>query len=246
MKRSPKWKLDSRNFFRLSNGLLLTAPREVPFREMFSEIIGTRCYLPSAQFRIKPGDTVLDVGANVGLFSIWAAWNIPSARILAFEAASDNFLALADNVRNNHITNISAYHYAVADGRNKHVTLYRGFHGGIHSIRPEYRNWNSSSGRPRRTERVRVITLEQIFSRFKISHADLLKLDCEGAEYDILLSAPARTISRIRKIVGEYHDLSAKRHGGVLKEFLAANGFRTKFTAAGPDAPWGMFVATAG
>ncbi|MFA5189260.1 MAG: FkbM family methyltransferase [Verrucomicrobiia bacterium] len=244
MKRTHQLKLDSKNYFRLSNELLLAAPPEVPFRDMFAEVVNSRCYLPSAEFRIKPGNTVLDIGANVGLFSIWVASNVPSARIFAFEAASDNFLALAENVRSNHFKGISAHHYAVSDGRNKCVTLYHGFHGGIHSIRPEYRNWNSSTGRPRRTERVRAITLEQIFSRFRIKQVDFLKLDCEGAEYDILLSAPGGVLSRIRRIVGEYHDLGAKRHGGVLKEFLTRRGFRTRFSAAGPDMPWGMFVAT--
>ncbi|MBI5394966.1 MAG: FkbM family methyltransferase [Verrucomicrobia bacterium] len=244
MKRSPKLKLDPKNYFRLSNGLLLAAPPEVPFRDMFSEVFESGCYRPSAEFRIRPRDTVLDVGANVGLFSIWVASNVPSARIFAFEAASDNFRALAGNIRSNRLKGISVHHYAVSDGSSKHVTLYRGFHGGIHSIRPEYRNWDSPAGRPRRTERVRAITLERIFSRFRIKTVDFLKLDCEGAEYDILLSTPGRTLSRIRKIVGEYHDLSAKRHGGVLKEFLTRNGFRTEFRAAGRDTPWGMFVAT--
>jgi FkbM family methyltransferase len=244
MKRPPILKLEPRNYFRLSNGFLLTAPLEVPFRDMFAEIVESGCYLPSAEFRIKAGDTVLDVGANVGLFSIWVASNAPSARVFAFEAASDNFAALAENVRSNRLKNISAHHYAVSDGSSQHVTLYRGFHGGIHSIRPEYRNWDSKTGRPRRTERVRAITLERIIRRFKIDSADFLKLDCEGAEYDILLSTPASVLSRIRKIVGEYHDLGAKRHGGVLKEFLARNGFRTEFRAAGPDMPWGMFAAT--
>lgn len=245
MKRSPKLKLDPRDFFRLTGGLLLTAPPEVPFRDMFSEIVESSCYLPSAGFQIRAGDTVLDVGANVGLFSIWAASRVPSARIFAFEAASDNYLALAENIRSNRLENISAHNYAVSDGRSRHVTLYRGFHGGIHSIRPEYRNWDSRTGRPRKTERVRAITLEQIFRRFRIGAVDFLKLDCEGAEYDILLSTPAGILTRIRKIVGEYHDLGANRHGGVLKEFLTSNGFRTKFSAAGPGRPWGMFVAAA-
>jgi len=243
MKRSPELKLDPRNFFRLSNGRMLTAPSGVPFRAMFSEIVGSGCYLSSAEFRIKSGDTVLDIGANVGLFSIWVSLNVPAAKIFAFEAASDNFRALAENVRSNRLKGISAHHYAVSDGRSKQVTLYRGFHGGIHSIRPEYANWNSSAGGPRQTEKVRAITLEQILRRFKIEFVDYVKLDCEGAEYEILFSAPKRILSRIRKIVGEYHDLDAERQGGVLKEFLTSNGFQTAFRAAGPEKPWGMFVA---
>lgn len=243
LKPSPRLKLDARNFFRLSNGIILTAPPAVPFRGMFAEIFDSACYLPSSAFRIGAKDTVLDIGANVGLYSIWVSCNAPSARIFAFEAASDNFLALAENIRNNRLQRISALHYAVTDGRSRHVTLYRGLHGGIHSIRPEYHNWDSSSANPRPTEKVPTITLERIFHRFKIKTVDCMKLDCEGAEYEILFSTPARTLSRIRKIVGEYHDLSADLHGSALQEFLTKNGFQTAFKSAGPDMPWGMFVA---
>lgn len=243
MKRSTKLELDPKNFFRLSNGHILTAPPEIPFRGMFSEVIESGCYLPSAEFRIGAGDTVLDIGANVGLFSIWVSLNAPSARVFAFEAASDNFLALAENVRSNRLIGISPHHYAVSDGSSDRVTLYRGVHGGIHSIRPEYRNWPSSARGTRKTETVRTITLARILRRFKIQSVDLLKLDCEGAEYEILFSAPRPALSRIRKIVGEYHDLTAERHGGVLKEFLIRNGFQTAFKAAGRGKPWGMFAA---
>lgn len=245
LKPSSQLKLDSKNYFRLSNGIILTAPPEVPFRGMFSEIFDSACYLPSAAFRIRANDkaTVLDIGANVGLYSIWVLSNAPSAKIFAFEAASDNFQALSENIRTNRLKRISAHHYAVSDGRSRHITLYRGLHGGIHSIRPEYHNWDSSSGSPRPTEKVPTITLERIFQRFKIKTVDCMKLDCEGAEYEILFSTPARILSRIRKIVGEYHDLSADLHGGALKEFLTNNGFKTAFKAAGPDMPWGMFVA---
>lgn len=243
MKCAIKMKLDPLNFFHLSNGCILAAPPIMPFRAMFSEIIESECYLPSAKFRIRPGDTVLDIGANVGLFSIWASLNVPSARIFAFEAASDNYMALAYNVQSNHLKGISTYHYAVSDGNSTHTTLYRGFHGGIHSIRSEYRNWDPSKKIPRKTEKVRTITLVRIFQRFKIKKVDFMKLDCEGAEYEILFSAPERILSRIRRIVGEYHDLSAERNGGILKEFLTRNGFQTAFKAAGHGNTWGMFTA---
>jgi FkbM family methyltransferase len=236
-------KLDPLNFFRLSNGCMLAAPPTMPFRAMFSEIVESKCYQPSPMFRIRSRDTVLDIGANVGLFSIWVSFNVPSARIFAFEAASDNYMALAHNVRSNHLKGISAHRYAVSDGSSTHTTLYRGFHGGIHSTRPEYQNWNPSMGSKRKTEKVRTISLVQIFQRFKINKVDFMKLDCEGAEYDILFSTPEPTLSRIRRIVGEYHDLSSERHGGILKKFLRRNGFKTTFKAAGSGKPWGTFTA---
>jgi FkbM family methyltransferase len=240
-----KLTLDPNNFFRLSNGGILTAPPATPFREMFAEVVESGCYLQSAEFQIRAGDTVLDIGANVGLFSIWISLSVPSAKVFAFEAASDNFLALAENVRSNRLKGVSAHHYAVSDGASTHATLYRGVHGGIHSIRPEYRNWDPSPGSARKTEKVRAITLERILRRFKIESVDYMKLDCEGAEYEILFSTSPQILSRIRKIVGEYHDLGKERNGGILKKFLTRNGFQTAFKAAGRGKPWGTFAALA-
>ena len=53
--------------------------------------------------------------------------------------------------------------------------------------------------------KVKCITLEDIFNEYKINQCDFLKMDCEGAEYDILLSTGGETLRKIKQINMEYH-----------------------------------------
>ena len=58
----------------------------------------------------------------------------------------------------------------------------------------------------------------------------MLKLDCEGAEYNILFGAPDETLKRIRRIVMEYHDsLTSHTHRDLVK-FLSEKGFHVQVT----------------
>jgi hypothetical protein len=56
----------------LRNGLVLVSPPDEPILPMFLRIWGREVYVP-AGYVVGPEDTVIDVGANVGLFSAWAA-----------------------------------------------------------------------------------------------------------------------------------------------------------------------------
>jgi hypothetical protein len=62
-----------------------------------------------------------------------------------------------------------------------------------------------------------------------IKHCDLLKMDCEGSEYEILRSARPETLRCVDKIVGEYHrppgELSAKSPEDLLDDLLRSRGF---------------------
>jgi hypothetical protein len=58
-----------------------------------------------------------------------------------------------------------------------------------------------------------------------ISHCDLLKVDCEGGEYDIFFHTPADTLRRIQRISMEYHDDCTPHSHGELADFLTQHGF---------------------
>jgi FkbM family methyltransferase len=74
---------------------------------------------------------------------------------------------------------------------------------------------------------IKLLTLEQLFAETTTDYCDLLKMDCEGAEYDILLTAPDSVLRRIRAIVCEYH--STSQHGPAqLLERLTESGFRVE------------------
>ena len=73
---------------------------------------GTRafCVMPSSARTIRKGgfahetDTVIDIGANIGAFAVYAARQVPRGRVIAFEPASNNYEQLARNAVLNHLS----------------------------------------------------------------------------------------------------------------------------------------------
>jgi hypothetical protein len=73
---------------------------------------------------------------------------------------------------------------------------------------------------------VRVITLDDVFAQAGVDRCDLLKLDCEGAEYDVLCGAAPATLARISYIAAEWHIRLNDHDPAELEALLADNGFQ--------------------
>jgi FkbM family methyltransferase len=172
------------------------------------------------EFALRATDTVIDIGANIGAFSVYAASQVKRGRVLAFEPASDNFALLAQNARLNGLANLTTVRAAVA-GRSGSITLYRAQGSGAHS---------TTAGRlaaTTGTEEVEALSLEEVFRRYDVDRCHLLKLNCEGAEFEILYSAPAEVLARIDRIAMEYHATEDKRRkANELIAHLRRHGFQ--------------------
>jgi hypothetical protein len=70
-----------------------------------------------------------------------------------------------------------------------------------------------------------VVTLDELFERFAVWKCPLLKLDCEGAEYEVLLNARPETLKKIGNIAMEYHVGLNEHSPEQLVAFLGAHGF---------------------
>lgn len=73
-----------------------------------------------------------------------------------------------------------------------------------------------------------VITLEQVVEEKVGKKIDLMKLDCEGAEYEILLNQDPKVFKKINRIIMEYHDLDEKRNFSVLTKYFEELGYYVK------------------
>ena len=125
---------------------------------------------------LKPGDTFIDIGANIGYFSMLAANMVGSTgRVVSFEASTPMLKMLKTNVDRNGMTDIiRIVHVAVAD-KETILTLHAG---------PEDHEGMASLLRPsgRGTEQVRAAPLGSLLTSEEISRARLIKIDVEGAE----------------------------------------------------------------
>jgi hypothetical protein len=88
-----------------------------------------------------------------------------------------------------------------------------------------------------------VITFDQLVQDSVDSIIDLLKLDCEGAEYAILMGASAESLAHVQRIVMEYHDLDVEYEHSSLVRFLESSGFRVQLHANPVHAEIGYLYA---
>lgn len=141
---------------------------------------------------IKPGDVIIDIGAHKGIVSCYLAWKYPQARILAYEPTRENYVDLIANIAKNNLTNVYPEKLAVtADGRQVTITTSKDNSGGSNI-------YGDDSG-----ETVSSTTLVDIISS-SFARVALLKIDCEGAEYEILQSMDFN-LSYINSLRGEFH-----------------------------------------
>ena len=145
-------------------------------------------------FSIKDDDVIIDVGAHIGLFSLLVSQKSRNGKIFSFEPIKENFSLFNSNLELNHIKNIFPFNMAVsknADG----VELFLSDDDSAHSIFSK--KVNSIS--------IESISLQKIFDENKIDFCKLLKLDCEGAEYQIIDSLSPEYMDRIQNMAIEYH-----------------------------------------
>lgn len=144
------------------------------------------------------GYTIVDVGANIGSFTILAAKR--GAMVYAFEPLPESYKMLRMNVILNDVEDkVKAFPFAV--GEPGKARLY------ITLDRPDWCSLDLSLNNLKEEEfvEVDVISLEQVFQMTGLEHITFLKLDCEGAEREILKEVADRYHSQITWIAGEFH-----------------------------------------
>jgi FkbM family methyltransferase len=192
-------------------------------------------YLPSG-FAIGQGDVVVDIGANRGVF-VGVAGLRGAGAIHAFEPDSSNFDYLAQFVAYNALQNVHLHPEAVA-GTGGQRRLYTAHRHTRHSLQPS----DVISGDVLEDyAEVRTVTLEELLS--EVGPVDVLKMDCEGAEYEILAAASDERLRQIRAMVIEVHGEMDSGPVSELVDRLAAVGFSTRAEPSRLDEPLGMVFA---
>lgn len=196
------------NSLRLPSGALLTF-EDVPGSQGLDAILReiAEDHYRLAQIPLSAGDVVLDIGANVGVFSIYLAALHPGLRILAFEPVPETFAALRRNLRRNGIRTVEAHNLAVnGDGRPLELRRAPGNSGGATAL-PALDPYMEAS-----VVSCPGISLDEIFRRNGVDRCRLLKIDCEGGEYEILQTT--EMLSRVDYLRGEFHISPGLRETG--------------------------------
>jgi FkbM family methyltransferase len=172
-------------------------------------------------FTIQPGWKILDIGAGIGDYTLYAAMR-PESQIFSFEPYPQSFALMQDNLRLNRVPNAQAFDQAIGAVSGKLVLDLTG---------GEPLQFQSSMTQAAHIEKglsVNALSLADAFAMLEMDSCDLLKLDCEGAEYAILFDTPRPVLERVQRIVMEYHDNVVPYTHRDLSRFLNEQGFEVE------------------
>ncbi len=161
-------------------------------------------------YSLKENDIVLDVGANIGVFSLYAASR--GAKVFSFEPNPEVFAVLQENIRINNLENrVTPLNMALGDHKGK-ATLFMALSEKIYApgsasiMRDFIDDLDKRYGKNDYTAfTVSCLRLDQALDLLRLKMVDFMKVDCEGAEYDIMQSVPQHRLGEIRRIAMEIH-----------------------------------------
>jgi len=188
--------------------------------DVFFSIFYEREYADYFPFYKKAN--IIDIGAHYGYFSIFSMINTAKdSKIIAIEPDSLNFNKLVQNVKYNGMSGIESINCAISN-KNGQSEFFMG--NGVNStLLTEYAliKPGAISGL------VETRTLAKVIEENNLTQIDFLKMDCEGAEYQILMGMPSDVFDKITTISMEFHDMKDARYTGeTITDVLNRNGFK--------------------
>ena len=174
----------------------------------------------------KKGLTVVDVGANVGLTSLY--FSQYADKVIAVEPTESHFACLEKMIEFNELKDkIIPMRNAIGVEGGK-----REFHHSKNSTMNSLSPLVNDTGEK---EMVEVITLEQVFEQQNLDEVDFMKIDIEGSEVELIASESfARVAERIKALSVEYHTWSNRNRGQIVQA-LEGYGFTIKTLSTEAD-----------
>lgn len=155
------------------------------------------------------GKFFIDIGCNCGVATIILAKQNPNSIVLSFDPDEKVYELVKKNIELNGISNVKLHRMGVSGNGVKELTLVKHplYSGGNTTYGDNENMSKFFNNKVIETSVVPCISLDEIFELYKIDEVKLLKIDCEGAEYDILYSSNMFKNKKILNIVGEFHNL---------------------------------------
>ena len=187
-------------------------------------------------FELRPTDNVLDVGGNLGMFVLWAAPQVPQGRVVTVEPTPRAHSCLALNIERNCLLNVTVLRAAIGrDDGSMDMVTFPGLEALSHGVNIRATILARMLAKsPRWSERVTVpeISLGRVMDEQQLTTVNYLKLDCEGAEFEIIRTTTAAHWRRIERIAIEYHESGRDQKPGELVSILKGHGFAVQTQAS--------------
>jgi FkbM family methyltransferase len=189
------------------------------------------------KMKIAPGAVLMNVGANIGLFDLWAHREYRPKAIYAYEASPQTYLYLQDNVKrlvDPAVTSVHTINKAVASAAGRTLTLHQSpLVSGISTLLekgqvPWVKQLTDSNEIV--THQVTTTTVSAEIKTHGIARIDLVKIDVEGYFMEVLNGIALADFAKIQNFVIEVDYASeAGADAPDVARMLEAQGFKTEF-----------------
>ncbi|MFZ1527965.1 MAG: FkbM family methyltransferase [Ferruginibacter sp.] len=207
------------NFVTKPNAISFPVPESLyqVFKEIFMEDVYDIGHLLK---RLPPNPVVIDIGANAGFFDILLLSKIRSARIFAYEPLPSNTAYIEKVMEKNPFMKqqVSLHQKAVTGTEKDELVLYMEDTEDNQVVASVFDGFNKEN---LKKTVLPAISLTKIITENDLQKIDLLKMDCEGSEYDILRNSAPEILNRARFMSIEVHDVDDKENNfASLKKYL--------------------------
>ena len=156
-------------------------------------------YLPPA---LQP-EVILDIGSNIGASILFFREQFPTARIYGFEPHPETFRVLQKNVGS--LSSVKVFNYGLGAADSNVSVPFDGADFSRFMSKDKNAEWSG----PLSPTSCQLKHAGEVMKDLGLTKVDLIKIDCEGAEYDVLTTLPGEMLRDCKWIVGEMHDESA-------------------------------------
>lgn len=166
---------------------------------------------------IAPNSLVVDIGGNIGMFALYACRS-GAERLIAFEPSLPSYEILKKNLSQSSIkTSVSLYQLAVSGRAGE--TVY------ISNESSPYNKVISTPYNQQQAQKVATTDLDSIVNLCNGRRIDYLKIDCEGAEWDILSQCSSDCLGQVDRIRMEFHPRRDRSKSEIIDR-LVGLGFK--------------------
>lgn len=132
---------------------------------------------------IPPNGVFYDIGANIGMFTVYIAKYRPDVEVLSFEPEKKVFSCLKQTVEKSHLSNVKCFNVGIACEDSNNASLYLSpENDGGHSLKIDHGDESS----PRAIQHVKLVNLEKFRKENQLKYPNVIKIDVEGFEAEVL------------------------------------------------------------
>lgn len=181
---------------------------EIQIRSCINEIMVRNDYKLDNYVNMED-KVFVDIGANHGVAAIILAKQNPSSTVYAFEPDPKCYKYLEENICLNNLTNLFPFQMAVCkEGIETIHLMVSPVCSGANTVKSTPHVYEKFFQKQITQVSVPAISLDALVRKHNIKEIELVKIDCEGAEYEILYESTFLKERKINNIVGEFHRLS--------------------------------------